>query len=395
MTGSCVTHLECSHCAKQLLPGRVYNLCECGSPLLVRYDLGRAAATLTRQGMAARPKNLWRYREVLPVNRDKSIVCLGEGFTPLLHAPRLGESLGLPRLYLKDEGANPTGSFKARGQAVAISMARELGIHKVAVPSAGNAGGAMAAYAAKAGMQSLVYMPEGTPLMNRLECALLGAEVKLVQGSIKDCGRLLRERIAREGWFDVATLKEPYRVEGKKTMAYELVEQLDGRVPEVVVYPTGGGTGLVGMWKAFEEMATMGWIGDERPRMIAVQSTGCAPIVRAFATGADRAEEWQNPETLASGLRVPSAVGDSLMLRALRESHGAALAVDDTDMLAGVREIAEAEGIVTSPEGGATLAALRRLLHEGFLSGSETAVLFLTGSGYKYLEALETVVNRA
>ena len=395
MTNSYVTHLECSRCAKHVPPGKVYNLCECGGPLLVRYDLGGAAATLTRESVAARPKNLWRYREVLPVNHDESIVCLGEGFTPLLHARRLGESIGLPRLYLKDEGVNPTGSFKARGQAVAISMARELGIHKVAVPSAGNAGGAMAAYAARAGMQSLVYMPEGTPLMNRLECALLGAEVKLVPGSIKDCGRLLRERIHREGWFDVSTLKEPYRVEGKKTMAYELVEQLDGRVPEVVVYPTGGGTGLVGMWKAFEEMAVIGWIGDERPRMIAVQSTGCAPIVRAFASGADRAEEWQNPKTLASGLRVPSAVGDSLMLCALRESHGAALAVEDGAMLAGIRQIAETEGIVTSPEGGATLAALKRLLTEGFLSGSETTVLFLTGNGYKYLEVLETVVNRA
>jgi len=388
-----MTHLECSRCGKQLPPGKVYNLCECGAPLLARYDLARAAATLTRKSVVDRPKNLWRYREVLPVERDESIVCLGEGFTPLLHARRLGQSIGLPHLYLKDEGVNPTGSFKARGQAVALSMARELGIRKVAVPSAGNAGGAMAAYAAKAGMQSLVYMPEGTPLMNRLECALLGAEVRLVPGSIKDCGRLLRERIDREGWFDVSTLKEPYRVEGKKTMAYELVEQFDGRVPGSIIYPTGGGTGLVGMWKAFAEMEAMGWIGDQRPRMIAVQSTGCAPIIRAFASGADRAEEWQNPQTIASGLRVPSAVGDSLMLRALRESRGTALAVEDSAMMAGVREIAEMEGIVTSPEGGATLAALKHLLSEGFLSSEASVVLFLTGSGYKYLEALEDVVN--
>jgi len=395
MPNSCITHLECSRCAKQLPPAKVYNLCECGAPLLVRYDLLRAAAALTRQRVVARAKNLWRYREVLPVTNDESIVCLGEGFTPLLHARRLGESIGLPHLYLKDEGVNPTGSFKARGQAVAISMARELGVHKVAVPSAGNAGGAMAAYAAKAGMRSLVYMPEGTPLMNRLECSLLGAEVKLVSGSIKDCGRLLRARIDGEGWFDVSTLKEPYRVEGKKTMAYELVEQLDGRVPGTVIYPTGGGTGLVGMWKAFEEMATMGWIGDERPRMVAVQATGCAPIVRAFASGADRADEWQNPTTVASGLRVPSAVGDALMLRALRESHGTALAVEDSAMLAGVREIAEAEGIVMSPEGGATLAALKRLRDEGFFAGSEAVVLFLTGSGYKYLEVLKTMVPQA
>jgi threonine synthase len=395
MTNSYVTHLECARCKKQLESGRIYNLCECGSPLLVRYDLGRAAATLTREGAASRPKNLWRYREVLPVNDDRWIVSLGEGFTPLLHARRLGEALGLPHLYLKDEGVNPTGSFKARGQAVAISMARELGLRKVAVPSAGNAGGAMAAYAAKAGMQALVYMPEGTPLMNQLECALLGAEVKLVPGSIKDCGRMLRERIEHEGWFDVSTLKEPYRVEGKKTMAYELVEQLDGRVPDAVIYPTGGGTGLVGMWKAFEEMALMGWIGDKRPRMFAVQSTGCAPIVRAFARKADRAEEWQNPETLASGLRVPSAVGDFLMLRALRESRGAALAVEDRAMLAGMREIAEAEGIVTAPEGGATLAALKRLVSDGSLSGGENIVLFLTGSGYKYLEVLQRMAENA
>ena len=311
----------------------------------------------------------------------------------MLHARRLGEKLGAPNLYLKDEGVNPTGSFKARGQAVAVSMARELGVRKVAVPSAGNAGGAMAAYAARAGLQALVYMPEGTPLANRLECGILGAEVALIPGSIKDCARALAARIRSEGWFDVSTLKEPYRVEGKKTMAYEVVEQLDGQVPDAMIYPTGGGTGLVGMWKAFAEMEELGWTNGRRPRMHAVQAAGCAPVVRAFAAGVGRAEEWADPATIASGLRVPSAVGDFLILRALRESHGTAVAVEDDAMLAGMREIAEAEGVVTSPEGGATLAAYRRLLADGFLAGYETVVLFLTGSGYKYVEAMETVAS--
>jgi len=384
-----VSHLECARCRKHLELGRVHNLCDCGSPLLVRYQLAGIDGSALRHRLASRPANLWRYRELLPVTRESSIVSLGEGFTPLLHARRLGEELGLPNLYMKDEGVNPTGSFKARGQSVAISMARELGLRKVAVPSAGNAGGAMAAYAAVAGMQALVYMPEGTPVVNRLECALLGAEVVLVPGSIKECGHALRQRIEREGWFDMSTLKEPYRVEGKKTMAYEVVEQLGDKVPDAMIYPTGGGTGLVGMWKAFDEMEELGWIGRKRPRLVAVQATGCAPIVRAYAARAEHAEEWLNPQTIASGLRVPSAVGDFLILRALRESQGVAIAVSDDAMLDGVRHLAETEGLVTAPEGGATLAALERLLEEGFLAGDDTVVLFLTGSGYKYLEAMQ------
>ena len=393
---SFVTHLECGRCGKQFEPGKVYNLCDCGSPLLARYDLGQAARTLSRDRMARRPANLWRYREVLPVARESSIVSLGEGFTPLIHAERLGEKLGLPNLHLKDESANPTGSFKARGLAVAVSMARELGIRKLAIPSAGNAGGALAAYAARAGMEAAVFMPEGTPLVNRLECSLLGARVETVAGSIKDCGRVMRERLGAngdDGWFDVSTLREPYRLEGKKTMAYELVEQLEGAVPDAIVYPTGGGTGLIGMWKAFAEMEELGWIGARRPRMFAVQSAGCAPVVRAFANRAERAEEWENPETVASGLRVPSAVGDFLILRALRESRGAALAVEDVTMLDAVRELAEMEGLVTSPEGGATLAALKRLVADGFLAGYETVVLLLTGSGYKYVEVLQILAR--
>jgi threonine synthase len=388
---SSLSHLECSRCQKQFDASQILNLCDCGSPLLVRYRL--TPEVMPRSAMAGRVPSLWRYREVLPLQDDTSVVSLGEGFTPLLHARRLGEKLGLPNLYLKDEGLNPTGSFKARGQAVAISMARELGIRKVAVPSAGNAGGAMAAYAAKAGLEALVYMPEGTPEMNQLECRILGAEVVLTPGSIKDCGRALAGRIRAEGWFDVSTLKEPYRVEGKKTMAYEVVEQLDGQVPDAMIYPTGGGTGLVGMWKAFDEMEQLGWTSGRRPRMYAVQATGCAPMVRAFAAGTERAEEWIDPQTIASGLRVPAAVGDFLILRALRDSRGSAIAVEDQAMLESVREIAEAEGLVTAPEGGATLAALKRLLADGFLAGYEKVVLFLTGSGYKYIEALRAIAN--
>ena len=392
---SLVSHLECARCATKFEPGKVYNLCTCGSPLWVRYHLRRVAGKRWRNRLASRPPSLWRYREVLPVTQEASVVSLGEGLTPLIHAQRLGERLGLANLYLKDESLNPTGSFKARGLAVAVSMARELGIKKLAIPSAGNAGGALAAYAARAGLQAAVFMPEDTPLANRLECALLGAEVVLVPGSIKDSARAMRERTADGGWFDCSTLREPYRLEGKKIMAYEVYEQLQWRVPDVMIYPTGGGTGLIGMWKAFGEMQEMGWIEDRRPRMFAVQSTGCAPIVRAFAQNAEQAEEWPDPKTIASGLRVPSAIGDFLMLKALRESRGGALAVADGAMLDAVRELAETEGLVTSPEGGATLAALRRLLTDGFISRQETIVLFLTASGYKYMEVLQALVAGA
>jgi threonine synthase len=386
---SFVTHLECALCGRQYESGRVYNLCFCGAPLLVRYDLRRAAETMVRERMSSRPPTLWRYREVLPVTDDASILCLGEGFTPLIHAQRLGKRLGLPNLYLKDESLNPTGSFKARGLAVAVSMANELGLPKLAIPSAGNAGGALAAYAGHGGVEAAVFMPADTPIVNRQECALLGAKVVLVPGSIKDCGREMKEQLKGGEWFDVSTLREPYRLEGKKTMAYEVVEQLEGRVPQAMIYPTGGGTGLIGMWKAFDEMEDLGWIRSARPRMFSVQAQGCAPIVRAFAQGRDRAEEWEAPQTVASGLRVPSAIGDFLMLRAIRESRGSALAVPDSEMLRGMRELAESEGVLTSPEGGATLAALKKLLADGFLAGHESIVLFLTASGYKYQEVLE------
>ena len=388
-----VTHLECALCGRQYEPGRVYNLCICGAPLLVRYDLRRAAETMVRERMSSRPPTLWRYREVLPVTNDVSILCLGEGFTPLIHAQRLGNRLGLPNLYLKDEALNPTGSFKARGLAVAVSMANELGLRKLAIPSAGNAGGALAAYAAHGGLESAVFMPAETPIMNRRECALLGARVVLVAGSIKDCARAMRDQLKDGDWFDVSTLREPYRLEGKKTMAYEVVEQLERRVPQAMIYPTGGGTGLIGMWKAFDEMEELGWIGSVRPRMFSVQAQGCAPIVRAFAQGRDRAAEWEAPQTLASGLRVPSAIGDFMMLRAIRESRGSALAVPDSEMLAAMRELAEFEGVLTSPEGGATLAALKKLLADGFLAGHESIVLFLTASAYKYQEVFEKLTT--
>jgi len=388
-----ITHLECALCGRQYEPGRVYNLCICGAPLLVRYDLRRAAETMVRERMSSRPPTLWRYREVLPVTNDVSILCLGEGFTPLIHAQRLGNRLGLPNLYLKDEALNPTGSFKARGLAVAVSMANELGLRKLAIPSAGNAGGALAAYAAHGGLEAAVFMPAETPLMNRRECALLGARVVLVSGSIKDCARAMRDQLKDGDWFDVSTLREPYRLEGKKTMAYEVVEQLERRVPQAMIYPTGGGTGLIGMWKAFDEMEELGWIGSVRPRMFSVQAQGCAPIVRAFAQGRDRAAEWEAPQTLASGLRVPSAIGDFMMLRAIRESRGSALAVPDSEMLAAMRELAEFEGVLTSPEGGATLAALKKLLADGFLAGHESIVLFLTASAYKYQEVFEKLTT--
>jgi len=389
-----LTHLECPRCGKQYAAGQIHSVCDCGSPLFARYDLRSASAQLRRQQVLSRPRDLWRYREVLPLSQASSPVSLGEGFTPLFHARHLGERLGLPNLYLKEEAQNPTGSFKARGMAVAVSMARELGIRRLAVPSAGNAGGALAAYAAKAGMEAAVFMPEDTPLANRLECVLHGAKVTLVPGSIKDCGRVMRERLMRENWFDVSTLREPYRLEGKKTMGYEVFEQLGGRLPDAIIYPTGGGTGLIGMWKAFGEMQELGWTGEHRPRMFAVQAQGCAPLVRAFAMGNQQAAEWAHPQTLASGLRVPAALGDFLMIRVLTESRGAALAVSDADMLAAVREIAETEGTLTSPEGGATLAGLKRLLWDGLLAGHETIVLFLTASGYKYLEALETLAPK-
>jgi threonine synthase len=383
-----VTHLECAACGTKHEARRLHNLCaQCGKPLLVRYDLKRAAASLTKESLRDRGPDLWRYREVLPVEHDENIVTLGEGFTPLVRASRLGAQLGLDELYIKDEGQNPTQSFKARGMTAAVSMAKQLGAKKLAVPSAGNAAGALAAYAARAGMEAHIFMPRDTPRANVIECEQTGAQVTLMDGLITDCGAEVGRRKEAEGWFDVSTLKEPYRIEGKKTMGYELAEQFDWELPDVIIYPTGGGTGLIGMWKAFEEMEQMGWIGAKRPRMVTVQAAGCAPIVRAFEEGKRFAAEFPNAHTTASGLRVPKAIGDFLIIDALRASGGTAIAVTDEELLDATREIGAAEGIFCAPEGAACLPALRKLMNDGAVKSNDRVVLFNTGSGVKYIES--------
>jgi threonine synthase len=384
-----VTHLDCALCGLRHEPNVLQNLCvECGKPLLVRYDLEAAAQTLSPDSLKEREASLWRYREVLPIEDWNNTVSFGEGWTPMLNAQRLADTLPVEiNLYIKDEGQNPTQSFKARGMTAAISMAKELGIKKVAVPSAGNAAGALAAYAARAGMEAHIFMPSDTPRANIVECQQTGANVTLIDGLITDCGKIVAERKEAEGWFDVSTLKEPYRVEGKKTMGYELGEQLNWELPDVILYPTGGGTGLIGMWKAFDEMQQMGWIGNKRPRMISVQSSGCAPVVRAFENGERFAAEFENAETVASGLRVPKAIGDFLILDALRASNGTAVAVSDEELIKAVGEIGALTGIFCAPEGAACLPALRRLIKDGFVNNGETVVIFNTGSGVKYLEA--------
>ncbi|HEX5708450.1 MAG TPA: threonine synthase [Pyrinomonadaceae bacterium] len=383
-----MTHLECAACGQHHEARRLHNLCEkCGKPLLVRYDLGSAAASLTKESLKGRRSDLWRYREVLPVEREENVVTLGEGWTPLLPAARLGARLGLRRLFIKDESQQPTQSFKARGMSAAVSMAKELGARKLAVPSAGNAAGALAAYAARAGLEAHIFMPRDTPRANVVECELVGAHVTLMDGLITDCGAEVARRKEAEGWFDVSTLKEPYRVEGKKTLGYELAEQFDWELPDVVVYPTGGGTGLIGMWKAFAEMEEMGWIDGRRPRMVTVQAAGCAPIVRAFEEGKRFADEFPNAATTASGLRVPRAIGDFLIIDALRASKGTAVSVTDEELLAAAREVGAAEGLFVAPEGAACLPALRKLIERGEVSREERVVLFNTGAGVKYLES--------
>ena len=384
-----VTHLYCSACGKTHDANRLHNLCDCGKPLMVAYDLAAAGASMRRDSLAGREPTLWRYREVLPLKDDGNRVSLGEGMTPLFKAERLGSKLGLHSLYIKDESLNPTGSFKARGMTVAVSMAKELGATKLAVPSAGNAAGALAAYAARAGLAAFIFMPIDTPRANVVECRETGAAVTLIDGLITDCGRIVAERKAAEGWFDVSTLKEPYRVEGKKTMGYELAEQLDWELPDVILYPTGGGTGLIGMWKAFDEMERMGWIGSARPRFVTVQAEGCAPIVQAFASGASEGADVKDAHTVASGLRVPRAVGDFIMLDILRKSGGAAVAVSDQELIRAVREIGSAEGIFAAPEGAACLPALRKLIERGFVNKDDRVVIFNTGSGVKYLDLFD------
>ncbi len=381
-----VSHLSCSACHKQYDPNRLYNLCQdCAKPLLVHYDLKYVSQTLHKESLASRAANLWRYREVLPVEQEANIITLGEGWTPLIHTHRLGKKLNMPRLYIKDESLNPTASFKARGMTAAVSMAKELGVKKLAAPSAGNAASALAAYAAQAGLEAHIFMPRDVPLANLIECQQCGAHVTLVDGLITDCGRIVAERKDQEGWFDVSTLKEPYRIEGKKTMGYELAEQLHWELPDVIFYPTGGGTGLIGMWKAFDEMEQLGWIGSKRPRMVTVQAEGCAPIVQAFASGAQTGAEITNPHTVAAGLRVPTAIGDFIMLDILRQSGGTAVSVSDAELIAAAQEIGAAEGIFPAPEGAACLPALKVLLEQGAVEADERVVLFNTGSGLKYL----------
>ncbi len=380
--------LHCPKCSSVLPPRQVHGLCHCGSPLLVTYDL-EAARAWDRASLADGPHSMWRYAPVLPVDRPEHVVSLGEGMTPLIHARRLGAELGLRNLYIKDESSNPTGSFKARGLCAAVSMALELGVRKLAIPSAGNAAGAMAAYGAHAGMESFIFMPADTPKANIREAEVFGAHVELVDGLITDCGRIVAERKEREGWFDVSTLKEPYRIEGKKTMGYELAEQFDWELPDVILYPTGGGTGMIGMWKAFHEMEAIGWIGAGKPRMVSVQAAGCAPIVRAFHAGAPSAEPWSDAHTIASGLRVPRAIGDFLILQALRESRGSAVAVPDSDLVDAVNLCGRLEGIFLCPEGAACIPALRKLVAGGWISPDEKVVVFNTGTGLKYLEILD------
>lgn len=379
--------LLCTRTGKAYPKDQLWNLSpEANAPLFARYDLAAVAKALRRENLAARPPTMWRYAEVLPVEDAQFQVSLGEGFTPLLQAESMGRKIGVPNLYIKDEGLNPTGSFKARGMSAAISRAAELGASAIAIPSAGNAGGATAAYAARAGLPAHIFMPKDVPRANYVECKVLGAQVELVDGLISDCGKIVGSRKEAEGWFDISTLKEPYRVEGKKTMGYELAEQFDWELPEVVIYPTGGGTGLIGMWKAFDEMEQMGWIGPERPRMISVQAAGCAPIVRAYQAGAAQAEPWRDAKTVAAGLRVPAAVGDFLMLKAIRESGGCALSVTDEELMAVTSQMAAAVGSFPAPEGAATLAALEKLIARNLVAEHERVVLFNTGTGLKYIE---------
>ncbi len=383
------SHLTCSRCNKTSDAGRAANLCECGGPLLVDYDLAVIRATWRKEDLRDAATSMWRYSPVLPAGQDE-IVTLGEGWTPLVRARGLEQEIGARDLWIKDEGQNPTDSFKARGLSCAITMAKKLGVRKLAIPSAGNAGSALAAYAAAANLEANIFMPQDVPQSNFIECQAFGANVTLVDGLISDCARLVTERKEREGWFDVSTLKEPYRIEGKKTMGYEVAEQFHWELPDAILYPCGGGVGLIGMWKAFAELEELGWIGKKRPKMIAVQASGCAPIARAFESGAETSDFFPDAHTVASGLRVPKALGDFLVLRAVRESGGMALAIADEEMIDAGLLMSRREGIFPAPEGGACVAATRHLLQNGFLKPADRIVIYNTGSGLKYLEAYST-----
>ncbi len=393
---SAITHLECTLTGERFDASRPHRTNPAnGKPLFARYDLEKAKATLTKDSLANRSTNIWRYREVMPVIDDENIITLGEGGTPLLKAERLAEEVGMDTVYIKDEGVNPTGSFKARGLGAAVSKAKELGQTRLTMPSAGNAAGAMSAYAAAGGMEAHVFMPKDAPIANKVECEAYGAKLTLVDGFITDAGQMSQRAAEELGLFDVSTLREPYRAEGKKTMGYEIVEQMGFQVPDVIVYPTGGGTGIVGIWKAMDEMEQLGWIGSERPRMVCVQAAGCAPLVAAFEKGDEFAEPFPDPHTLAAGMRVPAAIGDFLVIRSVRESGGTAVTVSDEEMVDGMVEMARMEGVFAAPEGGATLAAMRKLVGRGLIGRDERVVLLVTGNAHKYLDMLPAEMGAA
>lgn len=386
MPESALLHLECPECGRNFNADRVQNFCkDCNSPLLACYDLSRVAASVTPSQITARPRGIWRWAELLPIRNEKFRLTLGEGDSPLLPAPRLGKIHKVKHLFIKDESSNPTGSFKARGLAVAVARALELGCNEFVIPTAGNAGGALAFYTSRSNAKAHIFMPKDAPPSNRAEIRATGADLQLVDGLISDAANLAMKSAKGKPWFDVSTFKEPYRVEGKKTMGLELAESFGWELPDVVIYPTGGGTGLVGMWKAFTEMESLGWIGSQRPRMVSVQAEGCAPVVRAFEKGLKRTETWQDAHTIAAGLRVPNTFADRLILRALRESHGTAVAVTDAEILEAQNEMAHAEGILACPEGAATLAGLSHLVRNDWIKSDESIVLFNTGTGLKYL----------
>jgi threonine synthase len=383
-----LTELQCSECGKLFDPGVIQTYCQdCQAPLLARYDLDKASRSLDRDAFRVRPRGMWRWHEFLPVHDEQNRISLGEGDTPLMTLPRLGAELGLKHLYVKDESLNPTGSFKARGLSAAVSKAKELGVKKIIIPTAGNAGGAMAAYAARSGIQACIYMPKDTPVANMEESRIAGAQVILIDGLISEAAGMAGVKAREEGWFDVSTFKEPYRTEGKKIMGYELAEEFHWRLPDVIIYPTGGGTGLVGMWKAFAELEAMGWLNDtKRPRMVSVQADGCAPVIKAFENGAQFCDYWVGAHTIASGLRVPKSFADQIILRDLRDSHGNAVAVSDEEIIVAQKQLAAMEGIFAAPEGAATLAALLHLKQSGWVKPDEWIVVFNTGTGLKYLK---------
>ncbi len=384
---SYLTELECTYCHETYSADEPHRTCdECGKVLYPRYDLDAARVALDRSALKERPANMWRYFEVMPIRDEANVITLGEGYTPIFKAERLGREFNCSDLYIKDEGLNPTASFKARGLSAAVSKAKELGLTRLTMPSAGNAAGAMTAYAAKGGIEAYVFMPQDVPDSNRKEVSITGGRLNLIDGLISDAGRVSRQKAQEEGLFDISTLQEPYRVEGKKTMGYEIAEQMGWTLPDAIMYPTGGGTGIVGMWKAFEEMERMSWIDGKRPKMFCVQSDGCAPMVRAFHEGTEFAEPWENAHTLAPGIRVPGAIGDYMILRALRESGGGALTVTDDEILHYMKLVASLEGMFICPEGAATAAALNKLLADGTLSPDERILLLNTGSGLKNLE---------